>query len=53
MSVRLAAFGVSRGISRFGGWFEINVFVDNADAGATSVGGVGVSFDAEEMRGIE
>ena len=43
---------VGRGISRVGGWFGITLTIEYTYAGTTSVGGVGVPFDVEAMRGI-
>ena len=45
-SVILAAVGFDRVISRVGGWIAITLVLQNAYAGVTSVGGVGVPFDA-------
>ena len=52
VSVILAAVGVVRGSSRVGGWFGITFAIDHTDAGAKSVRGVGVPFDAKLMRGV-
>ena len=53
VSVSLAAVGFDRVISRVGGWIGITMVLQHAYAGATSVGGVSVPFDAEKMRGVE
>ena len=52
VSVRLAAVGFGRGIRRVGAWFGITFVIEHTDAGAIIVGSVGVTFDAEAMRGI-
>ena len=52
-SVILAAVGFDRVISRVDGWIGITLVLQHAYAGATSVGGVSVPFDAEKMRGVE
>ena len=52
VSVSLSDVGLGRGISRGGGWIGITLVLQHAYAGATSVDGVGVKFDAEAMRGV-
>ena len=52
VSVILSAVVVGRGISRVGGWLGITLVLQHADAGATSVGGVCVTFDVEAMSVI-
>ena len=52
VSFSLAVVVVRRGISHIGGWIGIALVFQHADAGATSVGGVGVPFDAKAMRGV-
>ena len=52
VSVILDTVGVGRGIIPVGGWIGITLVLHHADAGATSVGGVGVPFDAGEMKGV-
>ena len=47
VSVRLDYVRVGMVISRVGGWLRIILMLHHADAGATSVGSVGVTFDAE------
>ena len=51
-SVILAAVGFDRAISRVDGWIGITMVLQHAYAGATSVGGVSVTFDAETMRDV-
>ena len=50
VSVILSDVEVGRGVSRIGGWFRITLVIDYTNAGATSVGVVGVPFDMESMR---
>ena len=52
VSVSLAAVGVGRGIILVGGWLGITLVLQHADVGVTSVGVVGVPFDAEVMGGV-
>ena len=52
VSVVLAAVVVEGGIRCIGGCLGITFVFQHADGGETSVGGVGVPFDAEAMRGI-
>ena len=52
VSVIMDAVGFGRGISRAGGWLGTILVLHHLDEGATSVGGVGVPFDTEEMRCI-
>ena len=50
VSVSLDYVRVGRVISRVDGWLRIILMLHHADAGLISVGSVGVTFDAEEMR---
>ena len=52
ISFSLDNSGVGRGISHIGGWLGITLVLQHADAGATSVGGVCVTFDVEAMSVI-
>ena len=52
VSVRLSAVGLGIGISRVGGWFGFTLVIQHTNAGATSIGSLGMPFYVGAMRDI-